>query len=897
MNSQTIRSEYLRFFNERGHQTVPSSPLVPSRYDPTLLFTNAGMNQFKDLFLGKEKRDYMRTCSSQKCLRVSGKHNDIEQVGFTARHHTFFEMLGNFSFGDYFKKEAILWAWELVTSKEWFNINPEWLYATVFEGDSQVPADEEAKRYWLNAGVPEDRILYFGRKDNFWQMGDTGPCGPCSEIHIDRSEQLGSLLVKPLGDTCDKCQFGNDTFRKCQELPNHEQCERYVELWNLVFPQYEMQPNKPLQDLPQKGVDTGGGLERFAAVLQNVASNYETDLFSPIISQTEKIVDKPYGDEKLKASFRVIADHVRALVFAVADGVTFSNEGRGYVLRRILRRALRHGRQRLEYPEPFLHLLVDSVINIMGETYTELKERKEFIKKVIQAEEESFSATLDRGLVQFQQIVEDNRKKNVDFIGGEQAFKLYETYGFPLDMTIVMAKEVGMQVHDKTLEGYDSHMQKHRERSRVISRFEVERSILENVNLPPTEFVGYADIRTEAKVLFSDEDKIALDVTPFYAESGGQIGDTGRIIGANFEFKVADTRAIDSVVVHFGTYESDSRPKTGEHVTAEVDKERRNSIIRNHTATHLLQWALREVLGNHVKQSGSFVGPERLRFDFTHFEAMTNEELEQTERLVNRRVLNNSPVSFCEIPYTEALEKGAMAIFEEKYSDMVRMVETGDYSKELCGGTHVSQTGQIGLFHILSETSIKAGIRRIEAVTGEAALDCLSRLNALRNWLLANVAPTEEDIKNRIKELSETEKIYNKLKAQNVRKEAVKTAGVLAEKMSDTGGLKHVFRRLGNENRKELSTMTDRFRSMKEPVAICLISGKDKSLNIVVGASKAAVSDYKFHSGKFAKEAGAILGGSGGGRPDFAQAGGSDASRIDEVEKAFLSFICALAEK
>ncbi len=891
MDSDTIRAKYLEFFVKLGHEVVPSSPLVPSKYDPTLLFTNAGMNQFKDLFLGKEQRSYNRACSSQKCLRVSGKHNDLEQVGFTARHHTFFEMLGNFSFGDYFKKEAIEWAWELVTSKEWYGINPDWLYATVLKDDGLGLTDDEAKEFWLDVGVPEDRVKYFDRKDNFWQMGETGPCGPCSEIHIDRRKQLGDNLVMPRGKTCDKCEFGNDTFRKCQKLKEHDLCERYSELWNLVFPQYNMQSDGLLGNLDKPGVDTGAGLERFAAVLQGVASNYETDLFIPIIEKTQEIVGHTTGEPELVASFRVVADHARALAFAIADGVTFSNEGRGYVLRRIVRRALRHGRQKLGYPEPFLHLLIPTVIELMGSTYPELKERGEFIEKLVKSEEEAFSATLDRGLVLFQEVLEKSSGKTVS---GDDAFNLYDTYGFPFDMTVVMAEEAGMTV-DR--EGFEKRMGAHRERSRAISRFEVEKSEIAHANLPPTEFVGYSETRTEAKVLYFDDRNIVLDTTPFYAEAGGQAGDAGLITGANFEFEVHDTRKAEEVTVHSGDFKTNGRPKVDEPATAQVNEPRRKAIMRNHTATHLLQWALREVLGKHVKQTGSHVTDEGFRFDFTHHEALTDNQLEEIEKKVNEQIMKDTPVGFCELGYSEALEGGAIAIFEEKYGDRVRMVEVGDYSKELCGGTHVERTGQIGIFHILKEGSIKAGVRRIEALTGETAAGYLNtRVENLIEILHLLKATDADEAKEKVIRLLEIEKELERQKKAATRKTASRTADALASKIKQEGDLKYIYDLSEGKSRKELSAMIDKFKAMGEPIAACLVSSQKGVLHVFVGASKAAVSEFGFDSGAFAKEAGKILGGSGGGRPDFGQAGGKDSSALPQIEQAFLNMVKKCAD-
>ncbi len=888
MLSKEIRDKYLRFFQQLGHEVVPSSPLVPSKYDSTLLFSNAGMNQFKDVFVGKEKRGYSRACSSQKCLRVSGKHNDLENVGFTARHHTFFEMLGNFSFGDYFKKEACAWAWELVTSKKHYGIDRDLLYITVLDDKGLGLTDTRAKESWLMLGIPEDRIKFFGRKDNFWQMGDTGPCGPCSEIHIDRRKQLGEQLAKPLGKTCDKCKFGDDTFRKCQGLKEHELCERYVELWNLVFPQYDMQQDGSLEPLEKPGVDTGAGLERFAAVLQNVSTNYETDLFMPIIEKAQEIVGRSATEKDLATSFRVVADHIRALTFAIADGVTFERGGRGSVIRSILRRALRHGRQKLEYPEPFLHQLVGTVVDTMGATYPELVERREYIEKVIKGEEEAFSATLDLGLLVYGGMLTKTKQHGENLFNAKYAFNLHETYGFPFDMTKVMLLEEGLEVDE---DGFNRLMERHRQVSRAIGKFEVTQSALAELNLPPTEFVGYSATRTEVEVLYFDEDKIVLDKTPFYAEAGGQVGDTGEIAGANFEFKVTDTRKSDQVSIHLGNFVGEGRPRVGEPANAQVDSERRENIMRNHTATHLLQWALRKVLGNHVKQSGSYVGPDRLRFDFTHFEALTLEEIQQVELLVNTEVMRDVPVSFCEMGYQKALEAGAMAIFEEKYGDKVRMVEVAEYSKELCGGTHTARTGQIGVFHILSEGSIKAGVRRIEAVTGFEELRRLQKEHIFCDWILTTLSPTLDEAEKRIKDLLKTEKMYYKQMEKESRKEAAKTAQTLTKALSEENGLKYLYQYLKGRNRKELSAMVDRFRAMEEPVAVCLTSEENGRLSMVAGASAAAVKEFSFDSGAFAKEAGKLLGGSGGGRADFAQAGGKNLDALKEVEKAFVKKI------
>lgn len=720
MKSNDVRSSFLDYFARRGHKVVPSSPLIPQN-DPTLLFTNAGMNQFKNVFLGLEKRDYKRATSSQKCLRAGGKHNDLENVGFTARHHTFFEMLGNFSFGDYFKAEAIEFGWEYVTKT--LGLDPKRLYATVFTDD------DEAERLWKKI-APElgDRVLRFGEHDNFWSMGETGPCGPCSEIHYDRGPKYPGELN---GDG-----------------------DRFMEIWNLVFMQYNRDEHRVLTPLPKPSVDTGAGLERFCMVLQNVETNYDTDLFIPLLNKVTELSGKEYSEGPIGVSHRVISDHVRALSFAIADGATISNEGRGYVLRRILRRAARHGRL-LGLHEPFIHKIVDPLIGVMGGHFTELVAKRSHIELVIQSEEEQFGRALDTGLEIFEDIVKQVGSSKL--IPGNEVFKLYDTYGFPVDLTEIMAQERGLQID---MPGFEHELEKQRERSRQGSNFE---AVSIDMNLPPSTFRGYDHESLSSEVLYighkDEQEYLVLKETPFYAESGGQVGDTGRIHQPDFEFLVEDTQKAGEAIIHLGKTVVDSaRAESHFKVTAEVDSERRADIQRNHTATHLLHRALRMILGEHVHQAGSLVAPDRFRFDFTHFKAMTPQELDEVEKIVEEKIKADLKVNpLVDVPIDEAKKMGAMALFGEKYGDKVRVVVTGEepnvFSRELCGGMHVTHTGDIGLFFITQETAIAAGMRRIEAISGTEAKRFFDEQNDIVSKIKSYLAKktdtlSDEDIAN-----------------------------------------------------------------------------------------------------------------------------------------------------
>ena len=715
MRSQEIRSSFLRYFADHGHKIVPSSPLIPHD-DPTLLFINAGMNQFKKVFLGLEKRDYTTAASSQKCIRAGGKHNDLENVGFTCRHHTFFEMLGNFSFGDYFKEEAIAYAWEYVTKI--LGLDPSHLYATVFT------EDDEAEKLWKKiAPALGDRILRFGEKDNYWSMGETGPCGPCSEIHYDRGDKYPGEL--------------------------NGEGDRYVEIWNLVFMQFDRDDSGNLTPLPRPSVDTGAGLERLAMILQSAESCYGTDLFTPLIDRVSKLSGVEYSKDQLGISHKVIADHIRALSFAIADGGRISNEGRGYVLRRILRRATRHGRL-LDMHDPFLYQLVGSLTGIMGDHYPELNAKREHIELVVKSEEEQFGRTLDKGLEIFDFIVEKTEFRKSKVIPGFEAFRLYDTYGFPIDLTELMAKEKGFSVD---FDGFERELERQRERSKSTSKFEysdMEEKYLSFDRTNSSKFEGYekTEITTHliASIRGREYWKIILQVTPFYAESGGQIGDIGVIESfrqdspLSFRFIVDDTQNVRGDIVHCGRFEKypphaeDEEGvtfSTSENVIARVDNARRADIKRNHTATHLLHNALRLVLGDHVHQSGSLVDDERLRFDFTHLKAMTPEEVDKTENLVKEKIKENLHVKWEIMSFEKAKEKGAMALFGEKYGDEVRVVEAGDFSIELCGGTHVDHTKDIGDFFVTQETAIAAGMRRIEAISGRGAADYFAEQNVI----------------------------------------------------------------------------------------------------------------------------------------------------------------------
>ena len=869
-SSDRIRETFLNFFKERGHVVVKSSPLVPKN-DPTLLFTNAGMVQFKDYFLGKEEPPFKRATSCQKCMRAGGKHNDLENVGKTGRHHTFFEMLGNFSFGDYFKREAIKYAWELVT--EVFKLPKDRLYVSVYE------KDDEAFKIWRDeVGVPEERIYRLGEKDNFWAMGDTGPCGPCSEIYYDRGEEFAC------GENCG--------IGKCD-------CDRYLEIWNLVFMQYERDEEGNLKPLARPSIDTGMGLERIASVLQNVPSNYETDLLFPLVNWASQVSKIPYRkDDKSSVSMRVIADHLRAMTFLIADGVLPSNEGRGYVLRRIIRRASRHGRL-LGINGPFLFEGVDKVVEIMGKAYPELVREKDLIKRIVKKEEERFSKTLERGLSILQEVIDELKSRGERVIPGEEAFKLYDTFGFPLDLILEVANDEDMEVDLRT---FEKLLQEQKERARrawkggtqkVVSP-ELQELSKEN----PTVFTGYEHLEEYAKVVgILKDDKLVdelregeeafliLDRTPFYPEKGGQVGDTGVIEGNNCFCKVLDTQNItENLIGHRVRVESGS-VKVGDFVEARVDEERRRAIMRAHTATHLLHKALREVLGNHVKQAGSLVLPDRLRFDFTHFEAPTKEELKNVEELVYKWVMDNYPVKVEELPYDEAIERGAIALFGEKYGKVVRVVDVGGVSVELCGGTHVKRSGDIGFFKITSESSVSAGTRRIEALVGEEAQKWVwekeELVEGLRRELQVPEGQLLTKVSSLVEELKEKEKEVERLK----KKLASSQVDSIVENSPSVKGVKVITAKLDGFGGKELAEVADVIRSKAGSCAVMLVGIKDGKASLLVALTRDLTD--KLHAGQLIREIAPLLGGKGGGRPDMAQGGIKDLSKLSEAFNLF----------
>jgi alanyl-tRNA synthetase len=868
MTADEIRQSFLKYFESKGHTIVKSASIIPEN-DPTLLFVNAGMVPFKNVFLGLEERPYKRAASCQKVFRVSGKHNDLENVGYTPRHHTFFEMLGNFSFGDYFKKEAIEFAWEYLTKH--LKIPEERLLVSVFI------EDDEAFEIWNKViGLPENKIKRMGYKDNFWSMGDTGPCGPSSEIYYDRGEKYGNP------------EFGSD------------EDFRYLEIWNLVFMQYNRDENGVLHPLPNPSIDTGMGLERIASVIQQVDSNYDTDLFKPIIKFAEEISGKTYGqNEKDDVAMRVIADHLRAITFLISDGVLPANEGRGYVLRRILRRALRYGRN-LGIDRPFLYEGIDVVIEKMKNAYPELVPNRNYIKKITKSEEEKFIKTLRRSMDILYQIIENAKKENRKTLTGEEAFKLYDTYGFPIDLLQDVLRDEGMNFDIK---GFEELLNQQKERARKAFKTqtkEIKPIYLQLKNkLPENEFVGYYTLTTESSKILAiikedqtvpeakelEEVELVLDITPFYPEKGGQVGDRGIIEGENFLFEVIDTQTpTEGLIVHkgkvlFGTV------KEGDFVRAKVDKERRENIMRHHTATHLLHAALRNVLGDHVKQAGSLVSDEYLRFDFTHFESLSDEEIKMIEELVNREIMKNEEVICQEMEYEQAIKTGAMAIFEEKYSDIVRVITAG-ISKELCGGTHVKRTGDIGYFKILSEYAVSSGTRRIEAVAGIKAVEEALKEHFLLKDLSRVLTVKEDEILDRVI------KLQNQLKEKEKEIELLKKK-IALEKLNQNLNViekedyKVAFAEVENLSANELREVADNIKQ-KLGKSIVLLVSKDKEkakVNLVVMVSKELTDRFK--AGDIVKKLAHIIDGSGGGKPDFAQGGGTNLQKVSQLLEEF----------
>jgi alanyl-tRNA synthetase len=978
LTGSQVRRRFLDYFVEKGHREVHSSSLVPAN-DPTLLFTNAGMNQFKDVFLGLEKRDYNRATTSQKCVRAGGKHNDLENVGFTNRHHTFFEMLGNFSFGDYFKKDAIAFAWELITSPAWFNIPKDKLYVTIFNGEGGIaPRDAEAHDLWLAQGVAKDRIFEFGLKDNFWQMGDTGPCGPCSEIHYD----MGAI-ASDQGHT--DCQFG------CE-------CGRYVEIWNLVFMQFDRDASGKLNPLPKPSIDTGAGLERLTAVLQGVISNYDTDLFIPLIERASELTGASLKTELSKeahskgaASLRVIADHSRAATFLISDGVLPSNEGRGYVLRKIIRRAITHGRL-LGQTKPFLYEMVFAVRDLMRDAYPELDETAERVSKAVHAEETRFAHTLDDGLRRFEsglaitigRTIEENKftllpamsgetREQADNTGalrqmlrtgtgdrddlrvaisyglellssnpslhvqypGDEAFKLYDTFGLPKDFMEDACRDLGIRFDSA---GFDRAMDEQKSRARASWKGAAKQTANPAYQkLPKSEFEGYRQTRSDnAEVLAiikngqgarelkpGDEGEIILDHTPFYAESGGQVGDRGWLYSDDGNTIVADvkgtyhpiqgvrahqvvlrsarvahqTRA--SGVAHPSAFFAEGGIRVGDKFTAVVNTEIRHATMRNHTATHLLHAGLREVLGKHVKQAGSLVAPNHLRFDFSHFTGVEDEELQDIEDIINKEVLRNEKIEVIEnVPIDVAVnEYHAMALFGEKYGDKVRVIKIGDFSTELCGGTHTGQTGEIGLIKILKEGSVSSGVRRVEAVTGEGSLQHFRKDHQLENVVASLTTHSEgttpaDALKAELeKKDSEIKRLTRELDQSRMKSASSSTTNI-GEQIKDVKGVKVLAHRVDNLERAQLRTLVDQLRDKLGSGVVVLGSATNGNVSLIVGVTKDLTS--KIQAGKVVGKVAEKVGGKGGGRPDLAEAGGKDPAALDSALDAAYTIVDSL---
>ncbi|HEZ3005153.1 TPA: alanine--tRNA ligase [Neisseria meningitidis] len=861
MKTSELRQKFLKFFETKGHTVVRSSSLVPHD-DPTLLFTNAGMNQFKDVFLGFDKRPYSRATTAQKCVRAGGKHNDLENVGYTARHHTFFEMMGNFSFGDYFKRDAIHFAWEFLTSPEWLNIPKDKLLATVYA------EDDEAYNIWLNEiGMPSERIVRIGdnkgakyASDNFWQMGDTGPCGPCSEIFYDHGEEIwGGIPGSP-----------------------EEDGDRWIEIWNCVFMQFNRDEQGNMNPLPKPSVDTGMGLERIAAVMQHVHSNYEIDLFQDLLKAVARETGAPFSMEE--PSLKVIADHIRSCSFLIADGVLPSNEGRGYVLRRIIRRAVRHG-YKLGQSKPFFHKLVADLVKEMGGAYPELKEKQAQIEEALKNEESRFAQTLETGMA----LLENALVKGGKTLGGEIIFKLYDTYGFPYDLTADICRERNIELDEA---GFEREMEAQRARARAAQSFKA------NAQLPydgqDTEFKGYTERQTESKVLAlykdgeqvdelneGDSGAVVIDFTPFYAESGGQVGDVGYIFSGENRFEVHDTQKIKAAV--FGQFgvQTSGRLKVGDSVTAKVDDEIRNANMRNHSATHLMHKALRDVLGGHVEQKGSLVTAESTRFDISHPQAVTAEEIAEVERRVNEAILANVAVNAAIMSMEDAQKTGAMMLFGEKYGDEVRVLQMGGFSTELCGGTHVSRTGDIGLFKIISEGGIAAGVRRIEAITGLNALKWAQDQERLVKDIIAETkAQTEKDVLAKIQAGAAHAKALEKELARAKAELAVHAGAKLLDDAKDLGAAKLVAAQIEADAAALREIVTD-LTGKSDNAVILLAAVNDGKVSLCAGVSKPLTGKVK--AGDLVKFAAEQVGGKGGGRPDLAQAGGTDADKLPAV--------------
>ena len=848
MKSSEIRKSFIEFFQKKDHKFIRSAPVVPIG-DPTLLFTNAGMNQFKPIFLDESKPEHVRAVNSQKCIRVSGKHNDLEEVGIDTFHHTFFEMLGNWSFGDYYKKDAIKWAWELLTDV--WGLDKKRLWVTVYK------EDQEAYDFWLSqTDIEEDRVLWFGKKENFWEMGETGPCGPCSEIHY---------------------YIGENTANQSSEGVNID--DQYWELWNLVFIQNERLADGSLVQLSQSHVDTGAGLERITSVLQNKTSNYETDLFQPVIKELESKSKIKYVDNPVP--FQVIADHIRMLCFSIADGALPSNEGRGYVLRRILRRASRFGRV-LKLEEPFLHKLVPTLCELMSEAYPELTEKSTHIKLVIGTEETLFNQTLGRGINHLEKLID--KLDSGSTISGEDAFKLYDTYGFPIDLTQLIARENDIKVDE---DGFDSEMSKQKKKARQSGKFKLKDKNINWVTISSeedSEFVGYEYLKTSSRVLKYAEIEngyiIVLDKTPFYAESGGQVGDRGSISFDGVDLTVIDVQKQNEMIVHLCKGEVSNWSKANS-VKCSVDEDHRNNVKRNHTATHLLHAALKSVLGDQVQQAGSLVHPNYLRFDLTYFEKISKAQIREIEKIINSQILINSTLNISIKAYDEAIKNGVVALFGEKYGDQVRVVSTGKFSNELCGGTHVNSTGDIGLLKIIEESSLASGVRRIVAVTGSAALELFQNQSDLIFDIQRKFNCNEDELSNRINILYEDKKsLEKKLKQLNQSDDSEILLWI--KDSIEVGDHVLVMRNLSIEDSDELKRLGDRLiAKIESGIGVLFNDGNDKPSAVIVVSDN--LVKEKINAGALAKQIGSFMGGGGGGKPHLATAGGRDSSAIKEA--------------
>ncbi len=880
MTSAEIRQKFLDFFKNKGHEIVPSAPIV-IKNDPTLMFTNAGMNQFKDYFLGNKQAPYKRVADTQKCLRVSGKHNDLEEVGVDTYHHTMFEMLGNWSFGDYFKKQAIEWSWELLT--EVFEIDKEKLYVTVFEGDTKegLPKDDEAFNEWKK-WIAEDRILPGIKKDNFWEMGDTGPCGPCTEIHYDgRSDEERKNVDGKTLVNADNPQV--------------------IEIWNVVFIQFNRLKNGSLEPLPQKHVDTGMGFERLVRVLQNKQSNYDTDVFTGTIAEIEKITNKKYdySDSKEAVAFRVLSDHIRAISFTIADGQLPSNTGAGYVIRRILRRAVRYYYSYLDYKQPFLFQLIPIIAKQFENVFPELNQQKDFVTKVIKEEEDAFLRTLEAGIKKFEIWISSAKKVNVinenDFgrtvsviteLPGDAAFELYDTYGFPLDLTQLLAKEKGFDVD---VNEFNYLMQQQKNRSRAATAVDTEDWVVVNGDVALSEFVGYDSTEIKTKVAKyrkvkskgKEQYQIVLEATPFYAESGGQVGDTGELIIENGQLIITDTKKENNLIIHY----TDSLPENlADDIIAKVDHHKRKQTAVHHSATHLLHAALRKVLGTHVQQKGSLVNAEHLRFDFSHFAKMTDEEIAKVEALVNKKIRENVPVAIKEMPKQEALKLGAMALFGEKYGDLVRVVVIDPtYSVELCGGTHVGATGDLGFFKIKIETSVAAGVRRIEAVSGKAAEDLIQQ-QFQQMLSIREALKNPKDISKAIENLSaENAELKKQLESAEV-KQLINLKNELLQKTEDIDGVNFIGAKVEVNNADTLKKLCFELKLQLNNYLIVLVANIQGKASVAIMLDDKIAVDKNLDASKIIKQNIApLIKGGGGGQKTLATAGGQDASNLDKV--------------